>query len=610
MAKVRNRRLPSSEGGRSAVVKAGPTAGPRAPVTSGAGAWPRFFHNEWIRDGALVLVVANLLLLLRIDPAAEYAWRTEFLNRSDFFQTFAARPAGLVEYASAFCAQMNFSGLYSSLLFSGILLVLLVCARGVLRELRVNSAVPAVLLVILVVAVRGRYNGRWADLALGWALGSVIFLALRSLGRRCPFGLMLLFGLGCGLATGYVAGLWPALSLAVLLVVAGGLPALPEAAATPDFNRPRLSWGRLACLALAICSCALLVLLLPAQERHRWFQPWMNRPTFWLCLGAYLLLPAWGVIAALFARAGFAGGESRVQKGASRGRTVLRVFGYLLGLAVAWFAVDLNRKALGSLEIASASGRHEEVIAAAYRARALNTASEIRLHRALYHLGRLSEDLFSFTNRVMETPLPPLDNGLPGMQAQAETLFELGLVNDAEHYAHEALELEGAHPEILRLLADINTVKNRPKAARVFLNVLAQVPFQQKEAKARLESLLSDPQGNSLTNLSLVRSRMLTNDLPHEGLPAEPLLVLLPHYNPRNRMAFEYLMLHLLLGSNLEKAVNRLSQLDSFGYTRIPRHYEEALLLYQTPQGLAGDSPGTRSAPGNGPSVQAVYRGR
>ena len=50
--------------------------------------------------------------------------------------------------------------------------------------------------------------------------------------------------------------------------------------------------------------------------------------------------------------------------------------------------------------------------------------------------------------------------------------------------------------------------------------------------------------------------------------------------NPKNRMAFEYLMAHHLLTCRLGRLVQNICRLDDFGYEGIPRHYEEALLVY------------------------------
>jgi hypothetical protein len=57
------------------------------------------------------------------------------------------------------------------------------------------------------------------------------------------------------------------------------------------------------------------------------------------------------------------------------------------------------------------------------------------------------------------------------------------------------------------------------------------------------------------------------------------LQVLLEH-NGRNKMAFEYLMADHLLNRRLEMFIGQLHRLDDFGYPDIPRHYEEAILIY------------------------------
>jgi hypothetical protein len=51
--------------------------------------------------------------------------------------------------------------------------------------------------------------------------------------------------------------------------------------------------------------------------------------------------------------------------------------------------------------------------------------------------------------------------------------------------------------------------------------------------------------------------------------------------NARNRLAFELLMANYLLNSDLDSLVPRLVELPRFGYNHIPRHYEEAALLFE-----------------------------
>jgi hypothetical protein len=45
-------------------------------------------------------------------------------------------------------------------------------------------------------------------------------------------------------------------------------------------------------------------------------------------------------------------------------------------------------------------------------------------------------------------------------------------------------------------------------------------------------------------------------------------------------MAFEYLMAWYMLNKNLGKLVQNLERLQDFGYRELPKHYEEAAVIY------------------------------
>jgi hypothetical protein len=57
-------------------------------------------------------------------------------------------------------------------------------------------------------------------------------------------------------------------------------------------------------------------------------------------------------------------------------------------------------------------------------------------------------------------------------------------------------------------------------------------------------------------------------------------LKLLLETNSRNRMAFEYLMAYYLLDGKVGKFITNIKRLIELNYNKIPRSYEEALILY------------------------------
>ena len=76
------------------------------------------------------------------------------------------------------------------------------------------------------------------------------------------------------------------------------------------------------------------------------------------------------------------------------------------------------------------------------------------------------------------------------------------------------------------------------------------------------------------------RELTVTRDSIRDVASLERMLQGLLEQEPHNRMAFEYLMAHYLLTRQLDKLVANLHRLDDFDYPRIPRHFEEGLVIY------------------------------
>jgi len=181
----------------------------------------------------------------------------------------------------------------------------------------------------------------------------------------------------------------------------------------------------------------------------------------------------------------------------------------------------------------------------------------------------------------------PEEQGLK-MQHRADLWFQLGdldlrlgLVNEAEHEAHEALAMHGPHPEILKRLALVNLIKQQPDAARVFLKALLANPVYAPWAADRLQRMARDPSLSSDPYIRRVQALQCRRDrrLPRHELHLRCRGLLTD--NPRNRMAFEYFMASCLLRKDLAGFVRELPRLEALGYRELPRHYQEALLVYE-----------------------------
>jgi hypothetical protein len=202
----------------------------------------------------------------------------------------------------------------------------------------------------------------------------------------------------------------------------------------------------------------------------------------------------------------------------------------------------------------------------------------------------LLERLFAYPVLPGEGIFDASPDHLGRLVATSDLLFELGCLNGAEQLAHEALEVYGTRPSLLRRLFLIDMAKDRPAAAGVFLERLGRGLVMGEWVAAVRRQLETDPTLSGEPRVARARALYPPLDYPaYAFLPEETLLQLLRH-QPRNRMAFEYLLAHYLLTGQLDKVAGGVRRLDEFpeAYPRpaIPRHCEEALLILSARVGV------------------------
>ena len=207
------------------------------------------------------------------------------------------------------------------------------------------------------------------------------------------------------------------------------------------------------------------------------------------------------------------------------------------------------------------------------------------VNRALYHSGRLLYEMFSYPQRkgAPSILISPLQQSKTAYAKFAELTYELGHVNLAQHWGHQVLEFTGPRPHVLKLLAYTNVVKGRAQAADTFLGALSRSPLHRKWAERYRQRLSDDPLTAADGELQRTRSVMVNEDHTYGGLGRltyKEILCQLLRTNKQNRMAFEYLMTLYLLMRQLDQIIANIGRLDDFGYSGIPRHYEEAISYY------------------------------
>jgi hypothetical protein len=279
-----------------------------------------------------------------------------------------------------------------------------------------------------------------------------------------------------------------------------------------------------------------------------------------------------------------------------------------LTAAVAW---DATVHRLVRLQYAAARGDWPGVLRAARALppQAYSGIASQAVNRALFETGRLGEDLF----RYPQTPASLLVDVTLGTTVDEQNRLlqrrcdawmwlgdldlQLGLINEAEHEAHEALAQHGPHPAVLEQLALANLVKGRPEAAGVFLNALWYHPVYHQRARDLLTRLTVDPSFRDDPQVQRLRSVALTRDRNFPRHAFELRCQALLESNPQNRMALEYLMAYHLLRSDLDGGVTLLSRFRAQGYRSLPHRYQELVLVYEVREGKQVDRAGYDIAP-------------
>jgi hypothetical protein len=259
----------------------------------------------------------------------------------------------------------------------------------------------------------------------------------------------------------------------------------------------------------------------------------------------------------------------------------------IIAIVICFFTFEGNRKIILQMNYLSRHKMWPQLLQTAERIKSQSPHSVHDVNRALYHTGRLGEEMFRYPQTLEALLL------FPGPEARqlgllsptwalklAEICIELGDLNLAEHLICEALEQNGAWPVFLENLALINMVKGDITAGRAFLKALSKNPVYARQAKETLARLDRDPQLKSDDEIQHLRSVMWVNDHAIVDYRGQWMLEELMKSNKHNKMAFEYLMAYYMLTGELEEFVKNLPRLDDFGYRHLPRHYQEAILVY------------------------------
>ncbi|KPJ56282.1 MAG: hypothetical protein AMS16_02700 [Planctomycetes bacterium DG_58] len=573
--------------------------------------------NAAYETGATVVLsgLFYLYIWLCVGPHLLYQQQCPiFLTTVDFFKSFIGRPGGVVGYVSAFLTQFCYYPWLGALGITVVAGLVCLATRGVLRaagERPVHQAAylfPLVLLAML----HGRYKYQpitsvavLAALALAnvyvrtgrrsaW-VRLAAFTVLSAAAYYIAGGAYVVFAASCGV---FELVRKRAILLGVVCLVCA--PVVPYGFAMYSYDvsltqawMPLQPFRRDVVFSISLMlnpSAALYVLLLAYAPLATLWMGLVRKPFDKLRAWSFSRGPA-----AL--RRWLTSRWSALRRHASPAEATTRPLLFsgaflIIASLLTFAAFDTGLKTQILIDYHAEHRRWPQVLETARRLPPerydLFVVHEV--NRALYHTDGLLRRMFSYPQTrsapsisLTREQLSPL-----GHRKFIELCFEMGHVNVVQHYAHSILEAEGHCPTLLKLLTRVNVLKGRPQAARTFLGALAKHLVFRHWAEDYRKRLDTDPITAGDEEIRRVRPLLLTEDVGYGGFGSFRYLEMLHQLlrtNPRNRMAFEYLIAHHLLAGNLEQVVFHLRYLDNFKYPGIPRHYEEAVVLYMRTNG-------------------------
>ncbi|HCO95864.1 MAG TPA: hypothetical protein DIU00_18310 [Phycisphaerales bacterium] len=246
----------------------------------------------------------------------------------------------------------------------------------------------------------------------------------------------------------------------------------------------------------------------------------------------------------------------------------------------AFYSYDKKEKLFFLLDRYARFEEWDKVLDIAQKGLPISNVVQCQVNRALYHSGYLCDKMFGMTQLFGGDGIFLHESvRAPFALQHSDLFFDLGLINESEHWAHEAVAANGDTAWNLQRLALVNLAKQKPVIAAKYLKMLHRTMWHKQWAEEHQKYLSA---GNDF--FERPKFRYLKSVMPESDFlvsPTEPELCLEELIkNTNNKMAFEYFMAYCLLEGQIGRFARHLQRLNHFDYPKIPRHFEEAMLIY------------------------------
>ncbi len=499
-----------------------------------------------------------------------------FVYLPDFLSKFFVKPGGPLELAGEFFTQFYFSTLTGSIILSLILSLPAVVLHFVNRRLKTGNLYSIVLLLIPSLALFLMQSHYYHTMTynLGYLLVLLYFLfASSSESRKVQVATLIIYPLFYYI-TGAYAFIFAGLYIIYTLFYSKGIRKLYYT------------------LLIAALTGVLLIVseskifLIPLKQLLTYPLPSVNNTTH-----RYLTVFLNGFVI-LYPAVSYVPGSWKTMKPALKIlRYAIPAFIYILAgiMLITRYNPDVAR--VINLEKLVFDEKWSEAVTYYEKYPSRNLIGQYFYNVSLTETDQLCERMFfSHQDFGVKSLFLPWDD--EHLNWGSHVFYAIGLINEAHRWAYEELVVYGYRPHNLKMLVKTNIINGNSRMAKKYIGILKKTLFYKRWAEdyekftVDTTSIKTDPVLGKKIEIMPHDNFFIFLDSPEENLP------LLVESNPGNRRAFEYLMAWLLLSKDVETAVMNIPKMKELGYTKLPRHIEEAVMIYYNSKRVMPDMKG------------------
>lgn len=217
---------------------------------------------------------------------------------------------------------------------------------------------------------------------------------------------------------------------------------------------------------------------------------------------------------------------------------------------------------------------------------------------ALGMSGQLGERLFDYYQNGTQGLVPPFERNFASILLTGEVYWQLGLVNNAQQFAFEAMEAIPNYAKSCRAvkrLAETNLVNGEYAVARKYMQMLQKTLAYHQWAERTLPLLGNEKAINEHPVYGRMRQIRLKDDFLFSERELDKIFGQLVMHNQRNGLALQYLLAAPLLNRDVNTFMNYMIYVDGLHLGYRPRSCQETVVFayaqrkQRPPQGYVND---------------------